>query len=164
MRNDAVAAVERKSEADALASKSSLSVYADLGHRADLGPAKYLHDTYNREGVRLMTKARLGHLLLMKNVATIRKWRPGAGMCLACRTGIEDVDHFVMRCPALEPCRRNLHRRLQEALRGAGIPGRMALLQFQSGGAVRLRLLLGAGMAFQPAQGFGPRQLPLQLW
>ena len=149
LRLSAVTLQEQRAEIDAFEKKSSLSIYSKLGHGAILGPATYLHDTYNRPGVRLMTKARLGHLLLMKNLAKIRGWRRSAGACLVCRAGaIEDTRHFVMQCAGLEPCRQALSERLEAALPYAGAPGVLALARFRKQGGPALSMILGERMKF----------------
>ena len=134
-------------EKAAWAGRSSLEVYASLGHSAAAGVAPYLDDWTNREGVRMLTKCRLGYLLLMKTIARILRWPLSGGCCVMCDTGeVEDTSHFLQRCPALNVCRRRLEFEIQ-CLGTEGEVGAALLAQFAAGGNEQLRLLLGAGEA-----------------
>jgi hypothetical protein len=127
-------------EAVEIAERSSLQVYATLGHT-------YLDDWSNREGVRMVTKCRLGYVLLMKTIARVLRWPLSGGRCVMCDSGeVEDVRHFLQRCSALEVCRQRLEHELQ-GLTGLGAAGVELLSQYVAGGERQLRILLGAGEA-----------------
>ena len=92
-----------------------------------------------------MSKCRLGHLLLMENVARVMDWPQLGAVCVLCDTGqAENVEHFLQRCPALAPCRTRLFHEAKRQLQSAGIPGRQILEQLRSGGAEQLRTMLSA--------------------
>ena len=134
-----------RAEEDALAARSSLKLYASLGHRAADGVAKYLSDCYNRRGVRLMTKFRLGYLYNMETVAKLLHWPRAGATCVMCDSGeTEDVTHMLLSCPYLEGCRSRLEAELLARLPAAGVPGDELLAQYAAGGSARVRLLLGA--------------------
>jgi hypothetical protein len=66
-------------------------------------PERYLDDRDDLKGTRLKMLSRMGCLPLMDRVGREQKpeWPKEARTCLACTMGeIEDVGHFVMRCPA----------------------------------------------------------------
>jgi len=127
-----------------MAQRSTLAEYVRLGLRPLTKNALHLDDAYSSEGTKLMTKARLGHLLLMQNVARVCGWPVGRARCVLCKQGVEDVRHFLLCCPILAPCRSRLGRGVKRAMRGLGVPGQALRLKFQSGGDDRLRLMLGA--------------------
>ena len=122
--SEAAARVRARAEEDALAARSSLKLYASLGHRAAAGVAKYLSDCYNRRGVRLMTKFRLGYLYNMETVAKLLHWPRAGATCVMCDSGeTEDVTHMLLSCPYLEGCRSRLEAELLARLPAAGVPG-----------------------------------------
>jgi hypothetical protein len=107
-----------------IASHSSLATFALLGQRCSDGTHPYLNDTYNRLGMRLKTNLRLGTLMLMQRVAAGMGWPVRAGRCLLCKSGaIEDAQHFLVSCPALEVARSELRSIAVETLAQAGMPG-----------------------------------------
>jgi len=103
----------------------------------------YLWDRSNRQGTKLMTKARLGHLLLMQNVARVRGWPASKAVCVMCNGGVEDVTHFLLHCKVLAPCRERFVRSLAVSLKSAGLPGRIVLQRVQQGGDACLGVMLG---------------------
>ena len=146
-QRDVMTAVEmaegRAVDAEMLA-RSSLGVYRQLQHTAGDGIPMYLDDWSNREGVRLMSKCRLGHLMTMKRVARIMNWPRMGSVCVLCDTGqIEDVAHLVQYCPTMAPCRERMIFELERRLAVAGETGRQILRQVRAGGEEQLRVLLG---------------------
>jgi len=106
--------------------------------RLELAPggkdaAMYLWDRSNRQGTKLMTKARLGHMLLMQNIARVRGWPASKAVCVMCKSGVEDVTHFLLHCKVLAPCRERFVRSLAASLESAGLPGRFVLQRVQQG-------------------------------
>lgn len=132
----------------AMARSSSLTNYVGLGHRSVDGVANYLDDTSNRAGVRMMTKMRLGYVMLLNTVAKIAGWPNGAG-CVMCSGGTEDVSHFLQSCPALKVCRERLGVELRGLLPMAGTSGAHILNEYERGGPTQLRVLLG-GVCLPP--------------
>ena len=115
------------------------------------GVHPYLDDWSNREGVRLLTKCPLGYLVLMQSVAKMLPWPVAGGNCVLCGDGeVEDVTHFLQRCPRLQPCRDRLARESDCRLRNAGVPGAELLALLQAGGTSQLRALLGADVGYAP--------------
>ena len=132
-------------ERNSISGHSSLASYALLEHTAGAGLAQYLDDWSNRDGVRLMTKCRLGYLMLMGTVSKLMAWPRAGGQCVLCGSGeIEDVPHFLQDCVTLTKCRQRLMRVLRNCLPFAGAPGLAMLSQFCFGGIQQLRLLLGS--------------------
>ena len=69
-------------ELSAVMESSTLRVYHRLGQSFDDGMPLYLDDRSNVLGTRLLSKCRLGILLLMARVAKMLKWPPrGASVC-----------------------------------------------------------------------------------
>jgi hypothetical protein len=140
----AVSAQGAAEQRDALLERSTLANYT----RLELAPggkdaAMYLWDRSNRPGTKLMTKARLGHLLLMQNVARVRGWPASKAVCVMCNGGVEDVTHFLLHCKVLAPCRERFVRSLAVSLKSAGLPGRIVLQRVQQGGDACLGVMLG---------------------
>ena len=135
-------------ENDAIVARPSLSGFAELRQTARAGLAVYLDDRHNRPGVRIMSKCRLGHIMLMKTVARMMQWPAAGGHCVLCGLAeVEDVPHFLQRCAALVSCRQRLLGELGTSLPLAGQPGRDLLSQFRAGGALQLSLMLSASPA-----------------
>ena len=66
--------------------------------------------------------------------------------CLLCKKAIvENIDHFLLDCAALRPCRNKLLNGLRIVLRAQGLPGAVLLRAFQTSRAQRMAMLLGAG-------------------
>ena len=66
----------------------------------------YLDDRSNLVGTRLLTKCRLGYVMLMDNVGRMLNWPAARCVCVMCDDGAaEDMRHFLIECSALEPCR-----------------------------------------------------------
>jgi hypothetical protein len=115
------------SEAVAIASKSSLSVFQTLRPHRVCSQGERLFPLYlvghsNVRGARLKTKLRLGHVMLMPTVAKLLGNPPSGGTCLVCGEELESVCHFLARCAPLQPCRNRFARQVQE-LRRFGPPG-----------------------------------------
>ena len=123
--------------------RSSLAVFTEL----KLGQSRipqYLNDRSNVQGVHLLTKCRLGYLWLMKPIARTVKGGGVSARCRLCHFGqVEDVEHFLLQCPVLDPCRRQLEHRLDAVLPGLGKPGAELLARYYDGREGRLRVLLG---------------------
>ena len=90
-----------------------------------------------------MTKARLGHMLLMQNIARVRGWPASKAVCVMCKSVVEDVTHFLLHCKVLAPCRERFVRSLAASLESAGLPGRFVLQRVQQGGDACLGVMLG---------------------
>jgi hypothetical protein len=87
----------------------------------------------------------------MQSVAKMMQWPAAGGNCVLCCEGeVEDVAHFLQRCPRLQPCRDRLAREADCRLRNAGVPGVELLALLQAGGTSQLRALLGAPVGVVP--------------
>jgi hypothetical protein len=96
------------------------------------------------EGVRLLTKVRLGYLWLMEPIARVVRHGAVTAICRLCHYNVvEDIEHFLVGCPALEVCREQLDHRLRRILPSLGESGAELLERFDAGRAGRLRVLLG---------------------
>jgi hypothetical protein len=51
----------------------------------------------------MMTKVRLGHLMVLVTVGRMLKWPAYRARCVLCGDGIETVQHFVSDCKFLAP-------------------------------------------------------------
>jgi hypothetical protein len=123
--------------------RSTLAVFAELKLSQSRIP-QYLNDRSNVQGVQLLTKCRLGYLWLMKPIARTVKGGGVSAQCRLCHFGqVEDVEHFLLQCPVLDPCRRQLEHRLDAVLPGLGKPGAELLARYYDGREGRLRVLLG---------------------
>ena len=60
-----------------------------------------------------------------------------------CKSGVEDVTHFLLHCKVLAPCRERFVRSLAASLESAGLPGRFVLQRVQQGGDACLGVMLG---------------------
>ncbi len=94
-----------------IAGRSSLSLLSLRPH----GLAYYLDDRKNIAGTRLLTKVRLGHIMVMVNVARMLGWPANRALCLLCHDAyeIESVRHFVQDCPVLDRSRAKCVRVLE---------------------------------------------------
>ena len=104
-----------------------MRVYRRLGQLFDDGMPLYLDDRSNVLGTRLLSKCRLGDILLMVRVAKRLKWPPCGARCLMCRSAFENVRHFMLECPALEVFRIWFRDELDRELALAGLPGQHVL-------------------------------------
>ena len=130
-------------EATEVAQRSTLNLFTELSLEQDVIP-QYLNDRSNVQGVRLLTKARLGYMWLMKAVSRTVRHGVVSAMCRLCHYNVvEDIEHFLIGCPVLEVCRRQLEYRLQQVLPSLGKAGLDLLDRFNDGRAGRLRVLLG---------------------
>jgi hypothetical protein len=126
-----------------LGQRSTLSLFSELKLEQDTIP-QYLNDRSNVEGVRLMTKARLGYMWLMKAVSKTVRHGAVSGVCRLCLYNVmEDVEHFLLGCPVLEVCRRQLEYRMEQVLPSLGDAGAQLLERFNDARVGRLRVLLG---------------------
>ena len=126
-----------------MATRSSLRLYSQLRLKQPSIP-QYLNDRSNVQGVRLMTKCRMGYLYLMDRIAKAASAEVISPLCPLCHCGmVEDVEHFLLDCSALDPCRRQLEFRLEQALPELGPPGCELLERYSGERKGRLRVLLG---------------------
>ena len=139
----AVEDIRVQEEAVRIASHSSLRLYTQLELKQTDIPL-YLNDRSNAEGVHLLTKCRLGYLWTMRAIAkTVRDPSVNA-MCRLCHYGlVEDIQHFLLDCPVLRPCRRQLEFRLQQVVPYLGEAGRQLMGRFSGTRAQRLSVLMG---------------------
>ena len=99
-------------------------MYSMLGNPSEPCVARYLDDTANRKAARFLTKCRLGHVMLMDTVARMMKWPLSGGHCVLCGDGeVEDMHHFLIRCPALAVCRERMQSEPRSKLRFAAEAG-----------------------------------------
>ena len=94
-----------------------LGLFARLHPRLEF--ARYLDEAPNDDrATHLRTRLRAG-LYPLAQVMAHRgpEAEMGDGFCILCGQGVEDGEHFVMRCPALAPARGNLWARLRGACR-----------------------------------------------
>ena len=139
----AVKAKRVREEASRSAARSTLTLYCELDLQQDAIP-QYLSDRYNLEGTRLLTKCRMGYLWLMKAVAKTVRHGVVSPQCRLCNYNlVEDVEHFLLSCPVLEPCRQQLESRLLQILPQLGTAGATLMNRFRDGREGRLRVLLG---------------------
>ncbi len=82
------------------------------------GISRYLDDRSNIRGTRMITKVRLGHLMVLATVGRMLHWPPTWARCVLCCDGAETVQHFVDDCKFLAPCRDRVMRELHRAARG----------------------------------------------
>ena len=129
----AVRATTRVTWAKGVAEHARLALYRQL----KVGPLSesYLSDSSNREGRFLKLLLRSGNLPLMPVLASVLRLGPGSRvrccpLCVAAARAsgatedsasvrgapVEDSEHFVMRCPALNGLRAELLHRLYVAL------------------------------------------------
>jgi hypothetical protein len=141
--NLAVRAMSEREEAAELSARSSLRLYSELELKQTAIP-QYLSDRSNVVGTRLLTKCRMGYLYLMDRVAKAASAEEVSPCCPLCHYGVvEDVEHFLLHCPVLNPCRRQLQSRLQLVLSTLGVPGAELLERFADGREGQLKVLLG---------------------
>jgi hypothetical protein len=108
----------------ALTGHTSLVGYVPLPGRI----SRYLDDRANIQGTtsRMMTKVRLGHLMVLATVGRMLNWPACRARCVLCGDGIETVQHFVSDCKFLAPVepgcggRSVLHCRLRALLAAGG--------------------------------------------
>ena len=85
-----------------------------LGEENRIGqhvPERYLDDRDDLKGTRLKILCRLGALPVMRRVGRELQppWPKVTRTCHTCNNGeIEDVEHFIMRCPSYDNPRNNM--------------------------------------------------------
>jgi hypothetical protein len=132
-----------REEAREMATCSSLRLYSELSLKQPCIP-QYINDRSNVQGVRLLTKCRMGYLYLMGRVAKAASAEVVSPLCPLCHHAVmEDVEHFLLDCPAMEPCRRQLDSRLQQVLPELGPPGAELWDRYSGSREGRLRVRLG---------------------
>jgi hypothetical protein len=115
------------------------------GEKSRLGqhtPERYLDDRRRLKATRLKLLCRLGCLPVMDRVGREQspKWPKHHRVCIACRNAeVEDVQHFMMVCPAYSRHRANMMTRVGGALRRAKVPLTMSGMNNTD----RCRVLLG---------------------
>ena len=120
-----------------------MDTYVALGLAPTEFVPRYLSDCSNREGTRLLTACRLGSLQLMGKIARFMNWPAIGGSCLLCSSGeTENVEHFVLRCTALQNARSRCEEGLRLALPQLGVPGATLWARYQTPEG-RFGLLLG---------------------
>ena len=135
--------IERDEFKVAAAEQHSLDTYVALGLAPMEFVPRYLSDCSNREGTRLLTACRMGSLQLMGRIARFMNWPAIGGSCLLCSSGeTENVEHFVLRCAALQKARSRCDEGLHLALPLLGIPGATLWARYQTPEG-RFGLLLG---------------------
>ena len=92
----------------------------------------YLDDRSNIRGTRMLTKVRLGHLMVLATVGRMLHWPHSRARCVLCDDGIETVQHFVNDCRFLAPCRARMMREICSALPLAGDAGLRRLSELRS--------------------------------
>jgi hypothetical protein len=80
------------------------------------GLPPYLDDRSILPSSRLLTGARLGHLMVMVTVGRLLGWPKERAQCVLCQGGLEYVTHFLRDCVFLRPCRARFLRGLQSSL------------------------------------------------
>jgi hypothetical protein len=141
--NLAVRALSARENAAEFAKRSSLGLYSKLMLKQPFIP-QYLNDRSNVQGARLLTKCRLGYLYLMDRIAKAAREEVVSPDCPLCHYGVvESVEHFLLDCPVLNPCRRQLAFRLEQVLPELGPPGAELLGRYADDRKGRLRVLLG---------------------
>ena len=138
-----------------MATKTSLTLYTQLGHDFTRGSHPYLEDRSNILGTRIKTYLRLGTTFTMQRVASTLNWPGAGGQCVLCKTGeIEDACHLYVTCPAVSEHMQQFIAILRNVMPQAGTPGKfVADLVSTSHPEQTLRLLAGTDVEF-PA---GPR-------
>ena len=68
---------------------ATLRVYADLKQSYADGMPRYLDDRYNLAGTRLLTKCRLGYVMLMQSVGRMLHWPEARATCAMCGAAVE---------------------------------------------------------------------------
>ena len=133
--------------------RHSLVHYADLGHSHAKPMPLYLNDRSNLVGTRLLTKCRLGYVLLMENVGRMLNWPPARCVCVMCDDeAVEDMQHFLIECKALEPCRVLFRTEAAAALLFAGGGAQCAMDALFGSDTEQMQLVLG-GLAVFPVAG-----------
>lgn len=135
--------VERENRS--ISDRRSLDWFAKLGQPpGSLRPAPYLWDRNNCKGTRLLAFARLGQLFLLNKIAKMVRWPEAGTLCMLCDSlQREDIWHFIIVCPLLEPCRTKLSRELVTSMKGFGVPGKVLLEKFFRNDKSRLEVILG---------------------
>jgi len=108
-------------------------------------PERYLDDRRRLKATRLKLLCRLGCLPVMDRVGREQrpKWPKQQRVCMVCRNAeVEDVEHFMMACPAYSHHRANMMARVMGALRRAKVP--LTINDMSRAG--RCRVLLGKRM------------------
>jgi len=149
-------------ESREFAIRASLQSYAKLGHSHSYGMPRYLDDRSNLQGTRLLTKCRLGYLMLMQTVGKMLNWPLTGGTCVLCGAGAEDVEHFLVGCEVLESCRLRFRAEATSALLLAGAGAGDARAALHGPNDQQLRLVLGGLVAF-PASG-EPVDVAMAAW
>ena len=132
----------------ALSAGGSGRLFLRLGQVGARVPAQYLMDSCNRAGTAIMTKLRIGHMLLIERVARLLGVPAQAGVCALCQISPESTQHFLQECYRLRPFREGLRRELAARLVGCGQPGSWLCQEFERGGVYQLDLLLGKTFSF----------------
>ena len=83
-----------------------------------------------------MFKARSNTLILGDR----NRFRGGDGICELCRQEVEDIGHFILRCPGVRGARR---AGLLEELGGEGDGERLGRMLFTGGRVGEVRRMLG---------------------
>jgi hypothetical protein len=135
-----------------MASKSSLSLYTQLGHDFTRGSHPYLDDRSNILGTRIKTYLRLGTTFTMQRVASTLDWPVAGGQCVLCKSGeIEDACHLYVTCPAVREHMQQFIAILHNVMPQAGAPGRyVAELVSTSHPEQTLQIIAGANVKFPP--------------
>jgi len=162
LSSQAVKDLALANESKELALRTNLNVYAELGHSHSDGMPRYLDDRSNLPGTRLLTKCRLGYLMLMQTVGKMLNWPLAGGSCVMCGTGLEDVGHFLVDCVVLESCRLRFRAEATTALLLAGADTADARAALNGPNDQQLKLVLGGLVAF-PASG-EPEDVAMAAW
>lgn len=115
----------------------------------------YLDDRSNLVGTRLLTKCRLGYVMLLQSVGKMLNWPPARCTCVMCEDdAVESMQHYLVECGALEPCRVRFRTEARAALRLAGGGSQRAMNALVGPPDEQLRLVLGGlelfGVAGEP--------------
>lgn len=133
-----------------MATKTSLSLYSQLGHDFTRGSHPYLDDRSNILGTRIKTYLRLGTTFTMQRIACTLDWPEAGGQCVLCKTGeIEDTCHLFVTCPAVREHMRQFLAILHNVMPQAGTPGKhVADLVSSSCPERTLQIIAGADVDF----------------
>jgi len=146
----AVSTLATDREALEFGQRRSLSRYAELGQSHAKPMPMYLDDRSNLVGTRLLTKCRLGYVMLMDNVGRMLNWPATRCVCVMCDDGaVEDMRHFLIECSALEPCRAHFRAEAKAALLLAGNGAQLATDALSGSPVEQLMLVLGGLTVFR---------------
>jgi hypothetical protein len=110
-------------------------------------PERYLDDRRCLKGTRLKLLCRLGCMPVMERVGREQRpqWPKQCRVCMTCGSGeIEDVQHFLLGCPAYARHRVNMLTRVGGVLRRARVPLNIDMNDMDRND--RCRVLLGQRM------------------